>query len=306
MTVTGIDRDINWAVLRDWERDMRARGLSRNTIDTNLIGIRQLAVHAAAARSAPAIDLLALDRSQIQDWIIHLNETGMPATANRRARSAKAFYGWAVTEDYTGADPMTGLRAPAARRQSGPIPRVEDLRKLLAACAGRDHDGLRDTAIIRLFCEPGAPRISAMANLLVASIDLDTDVVWVDDKGGKRRAVPFGDKTGKAITKYLRARGRQRGAAAARVWLGPRGPLTRSGIYQMVARRCGEAGVAHLHPHQFRRYATHLWLKNGGSIDDAMRLFGWSSPQMPMHYAGELADERAAATHKRLALGDQL
>jgi hypothetical protein len=41
-----------------------------------------------------------------------------------------------------------------------------------------------------------------------------------------------------------------------------RGPLTATGIYQIVARRhCGVTA----YPHRFRHHFTHIWLDRGGA-----------------------------------------
>ena len=70
---------------------------------------------------------------------------------------------------------------------------------------GRGFDDRRDTAIVRLFLDTGM-RVSEMAGLSVADIDLDMDVAVVLGKGRRPRACPFGDKTGQAIERYLSER----------------------------------------------------------------------------------------------------
>jgi integrase len=80
----------------------------------------------------------------------------------------------------------------------------------------------------------------------------------------------------------------------SRLWLGAgdRGPLTRDGIYQVVKRRGGEAGVK-VYPHRFRHHFSHTWLDRGGSEGDLMELNGWSSPQMLERYGGSARGARA-------------
>ena len=66
-----------------------------------------------------------------------------------------------------------------------------------------------------------------------------------------------------------------------------------SGIAQMLERRCAQAGLAKIHPHQFRRTAAHVWLAAGGSEVSAMRNFGWRSRTMLSLNGASVADERA-------------
>jgi integrase/recombinase XerC len=75
-------------------------------------------------------------------------------------------------------------------------------------------------AILRLFADTGL-RLSELAHLTVADVDLDEQVAVVLGKGRRPRAVPFGAKTTAALDRYLRVRGRHKVAAEPALWLGP-------------------------------------------------------------------------------------
>jgi site-specific recombinase XerD len=49
-------------------------------------------------------------------------------------------------------------------------------------------------------------------------------------------------------------------------WLGKKGPFTDSGVRQMLERRCADAGIDAIHPHQFRHTMAHDWLASGEHV----------------------------------------
>lgn len=61
--------------------------------------------------------------------------------------------------------------------------------------------------------------------------------------------------TPRAVDRYLRVRARHGQAYRQQLWLGVnnRGPLTASGIYQVIARRGQQAGVV-VYPQRFRHH----------------------------------------------------
>jgi len=139
-------------------------------------------------------------------------------------------------------------------------------------------------------------------------LDLDTDSVTITRKGRHPATLDLSAKTCQALERYLRARSHHPLARRPELWLGEkaRGPLTADGIRQMLDRRCDEAGIPHIHPHQFRHTAADYAMKSGMSDNDIMRNFGWKSRQMLARYAAANADERAREAHRRLSPGDRV
>jgi len=92
------------------------------------------------------------------------------------------------------------------------------------------------------------------------------------------RIVRFGYQAAQTLDRYLRVRARHAQAWRPQLWLGVnnRGPLTASGIYQIITRRGHQAGVV-VYPHRFRHHFSHTWLGRGGPEGDLMEPNGWSS-----------------------------
>lgn len=85
-------------------------------------------------------------------------------------------------------------------------------------------------------------------------------------KGDLFRTASFGRKTAKAIDRYLRSRRAHADAESEEMWLGLKGPLTGSGVRQMLWRRSEEAGTPRMHPHELGTTSrTHGSPAVGGS-----------------------------------------
>ena len=246
------------------------------------------------------------DAQDIQQWMLQLLDRYSSAYASIQFRALRQFFKWRAAEEEL-PDPMARLRAPKVTVTAVPVFTSVELSDLDKACQGRSFAARRDAAIIAVFTATGI-RLSELAgiryhpgDLARSDLDLQGREIRIRGKGGTARTVKIGHQAARSLDRYLRARARQAQAHRPQLWLGVnnRGPLTATGIYQIVARRGRQCGVT-VYPHRFRHHFSHTWLDRGGAERDLMELNGWTSPQMLTRYGASARGARARRSYDRI------
>jgi site-specific recombinase XerD len=200
-----------------------------------------------------------------QRWMTQLLGRYSSAYASIQFRALRQFFEWQADEEQL-PDPMARLRAPKVTVTAVPVFTSVELSELGKACQGRSFAARRDAAIIAVFTAAGI-RLSELAGIRYhagdparSDLDLPGREIRIRGKGSKPRTVKIGHQAARSLDRYLRARSRHTQAHRPQLWLGVnnRGPLTATGIYQIVARRGRQCGV-NVYPHRFRHHFSHTW-----------------------------------------------
>ena len=247
-----------------------------------------------------------VDARDIQRWMVHLLDRYSSAYASIQFRALRQFFKWRAAEDEL-PDPMARLQAPKVAVREVPVFTSVELSGLAKACQGRSFAARRDAAIIAVFTATGI-RLSELAGICChpgdparSDLDLQARQIRIRGKGGTARTVKISHQAARSLDRYLRARARHPQAWRSQLWLGVknRGPLTATGIYQIVTRRGRQCGVI-VYPHRFRHHFSHTWLDRGGAERDLMELNGWTSPQMLTRYGASARGARARRSYDRI------
>lgn len=298
-------------LLGSWERSLRARNLSRATIDSYLSDCRNFVTYL----EAEGRDLLGVTRHHLRDYFARLLDEGKAgATVARRYRSLQQFYKWATEEEEIDRNPMERMSPPAVAVTPPPVISTEVMETLLATCRRnarppkgddgqtdaalrrRRFEATRDLAMILVLARTGM-RSGELIGIRLGDLHLSGEMptVTISGKTGTRNVLLL-DDAAEAVDRYLRVRRRHAQAQATdALWIGDRGRLTDSGLRQMLERRCADAGVPPINPHRFRHTFAHE-AKTRGVPDHALMSFaGWKSPQMLVRYGASAAEQASHA-----------
>jgi integrase/recombinase XerC len=269
----------------------KERDVSPNTIAAYGRDLRAFSDFLAAYYKNAAWDWASVDRIAMRAFLGHLAKRGLGKRSMARTLSAvRSFYKYLHRNELVDANPARAVGAPRLDKHlPGYLDRAQiDLLFQIAelrASEGRFVD-VRNVAILELFYSTGM-RLSELAGLRRADLDLVTQQVKVRGKGRKERIIPLGDHAMLALRNYESKRDELLRGAGART-----GPADRAAVFlsrtgkRLGVRAVQKAVTAFLHQidedaglsvHSLRHtFATHL-LDAGADLRAVQELLGHAS-----------------------------
>lgn len=219
---------------------------------------------------------------ELRGYVAALHEAGYAKTTiARRLASLRSFFRFGQREGWTTSNPAKPLRNPRKERSLPHFLSSEDIERLLGAPPAGEPLGLRDRAILEVLYSAGL-RVSELAGLNDADLDLPAGALRVRGKGRRERIAPVGSFAARALGAWLAVRRlspREKNGAGAPVFTNKFGRrLTTRSVGRMLEKHLRVTGLdRRTTPHTLRHsFATHL-LDRGADIRSVQELLGHKS-----------------------------
>lgn len=294
-------------VVEEYLAALRVAGRSPRTIEWYHANLAEFIRF--VERDGRAATVADLQPARVRRWLLALNArpTALaPSSLAGRVRTVKAFGTWIAGELDLPVNPVRGVPIPRVPDQLVPSLRDHEIVRLIQAASESRHPQ-RDLALVLLMIDTGI-RLSEVASLNIADVDLIEGRCRVMGKGSRERLVPIGRRTRKTLRAWTSVR-RPSPAANSPLFAGPRGSrLSARGIHQLIRRLARRGAIeTRCSPHVLRHTFARAFLTNGGDVFSLQRILGHSprSIQVTRRYV-ELVDDDLRAVHRRVSPVDRL
>ena len=286
------------------EEFLRYLAIERNGSPRTLKAYRQALTAFRAENKTPWKTCTVND---FRDYLFVITKLGQARSYMRLQFSAlRTFYQFLAARKGLRRNPLREVQLPKIDKKLPLVLTRQQIEELLAAPArvakNRAAPGwmpLRDVAIMELFYSSGL-RLSELAALDVADVDLYTESVRVFGKGRKERICPVGLPALEAISRYRAAANVH--SAPLFINKGRRRMSTRS-IWLILKRYLRHTSIPiSISPHKLRHsFATHM-LDRGADLRSVQALLGHASlstTQIYTHVTVERLKKAYAEAHPR-------
>lgn len=249
------------------------KGLSKNTLEaygTDLEAYQQFMSETKLG------DWSKVKREHVLDFMIGERKRGCEAaTIARRVVAIKLFHRFLVRERLMSEDITSVIESPKLWKKLPHFLTPSEMEAMLQAPDLNTDTGIRDKALLECLYATGM-RVSEIAGIPIADVNLENAYVRCKGKGSKERIVPIGKKAIEACREYLKKVRSHYKNAPDHFFLGKGGRnMSRIAVWELIKRNAKLAGIEkNITPHTFRHsFATHL-LEHGADLRIVQELLG--------------------------------
>jgi integrase/recombinase XerD len=247
----------------------------------------------------------ACDKTVIHNYVRHLFDvrTLKESSVKRHLATLRSMFRWLEEDDQISEDPFRGARIRI--RMPKRLPRViarSDLRRLLLHEQPPSFADLTAYVATELLFATGM-RVSELASLLDAAVDVDDGTITIIGKGNRQRRVYVPDDIKSLLHDYRTARDRSP-ATADTFLVNSRGDAASPQMIRRLVRLHGERSEVRdrVTPHMFRHSVATYLLEEGVDIRYVQRLLGHrsiSTTEMYTQVADSALKVRITEKHPR-------
>jgi site-specific recombinase XerD len=245
------------------------------------------------------------DKTVIHNYVRHLFDVRSlkEASVKRHLATLRSFFRWLEEEEHGVEDPFRGTRIRI--RMPKRLPRViarADLRRLLLHTPPHTFADLTAYVATELLFATGM-RVSELAGLLDAAVDVEDGTITIIGKGNRQRRVFIPDELKSLLADYRIAR--DRSTTTAETYLvNSRGEAASAQMIRRLIRQHGERSNVRdrVTPHMFRHSVATYLLEEGVDIRYVQRLLGHrsiSTTEIYTHVADAALKVKVTERHPR-------
>ncbi len=253
------------------------KGLSGNTL-SSYIGEMDKFERFLEKRS---LNYLKITEEDILEFIKEESRKGQTAATQAHVISVlRSFYKYLIIDEKVDVNPAASISFPKKWKSIPKYLTKDEVVDLINAPDMSKKTGVRDRAILELMYATGL-RISETIGLKFENIFLEDNFIRVMGKGSKERIVPFNDRAGEELVRYLNeARPNLvKDEKSDFVFINKNGgSLSRQGLWKIIKGYGIKIGMSgSLTPHMLRHsFATHL-LEQGADLRSIQMMLGHSN-----------------------------
>jgi integrase/recombinase XerD len=247
------------------------KGLAKNSLES----YRRDLLRLESWCDSNGINLIALDRKSLREWLTDLSIQGLAETSRKRMISSlRGFFRFLLADGHVDRNPAEDLDSPQKGFYLPKFLNQSEVELLLNQPDTTTETGIRDRALLELIYACGL-RVSEAVNLKKGDLEMETGILTCVGKGGKMRKIPVGKSAIDWVGKYLASRSKNQNLNSQEMFVTARGkPLTRQAIFTTVKTYARKAGLPDISPHTLRHsFATHL-IQNRADIRSVQQMLG--------------------------------
>ena len=240
-------------------------------------------------------DLRQIQPLHVAAYIDALKREQSTPTVKQHLAGIRHLFDWLVMGQVMPVNPASSVRAPkhVVRRGKTPPLSPEEMRQLIGGIDTSHVVGLRDRALIGAMVYTFG-RVGAIIQMQVRDYYPKGKRWWVrlHEKGGKEHEMPAHHNLEGYLDEYITA-GDLRDDPKGMLFRTTRGrtrvlsdqPMAQSNVFRMIQRRAKDAGIrTPIGCHTFRSTGITIYLKNGGTLENAQQMANHASARTTKVY----------------------